>query len=62
MTPAPPVTARFDGRAALRPGGLLISDDIGDNQAWRTFCAQIGRETIVVRTGSKHLGIVVKAR
>jgi predicted O-methyltransferase YrrM len=48
--------------AALRPGGLLISDDIADNQAWRTFCAQIGRETIVVRTGSKHVGILVKAR
>jgi predicted O-methyltransferase YrrM len=47
---------------ALRPGGVLISDDIGDNQAWRTFCAQTGRDTIVVRSGSKHVGILVKAR
>jgi predicted O-methyltransferase YrrM len=47
--------------AALRPGGLLISDDVADNRAWRTFCAQLGRETIVVNTGSRHVGILVKA-
>ena len=47
--------------AALRPGGFLISDDIGDNHAWRTFCAEIGREAVVVHSGSKHVGVLVKA-
>lgn len=35
---------------ALRPGGLLISDDISDNGAFRDFCARQGQTPIVVRT------------
>ena len=46
---------------ALRPGGFLISDDIGDNHAWRTFCAQVGREPVVVHSGLKLVGVLVKA-
>lgn len=34
---------------ALRPGGVLISDDVGDNEAWAEFCAKVDRPLIVVR-------------
>jgi class 3 adenylate cyclase len=35
--------------SALRPGGCLVSDDIGDNLAFRDFCREIGVHPIVVR-------------
>lgn len=46
----------------LRPGGVFVSDDIGDNTAFQEFCAQIGQEpTVVVSpTGEKYTGVVVK--
>jgi predicted O-methyltransferase YrrM len=34
---------------ALRPGGCLVSDDIGDNLAFHDFCREIGAEPVVVR-------------
>jgi Methyltransferase domain len=46
--------------AALRPGGILVSDDIGDNLAWRTFCEQIKQHGLVVRRRRKHVGILVR--
>jgi predicted O-methyltransferase YrrM len=46
--------------AALRPGGILVSDDIGDNLAWRAFCEKIEQRSLIVRRRRKHVGILVK--
>jgi predicted O-methyltransferase YrrM len=46
--------------AALRPGGVLISDDIGDNFAFRDFACEIGQEPIILRQDAKYQGILVK--
>lgn len=34
---------------ALRPGGCLVSDDIGDNLAFHDFCQALAAEPVVVR-------------
>ena len=50
--------------AALREGGIFISDDVSDNGAFRDFCIGIGEEPMIVRdSGSeagKYAGILVK--
>lgn len=46
---------------ALRPGGLLISDDIGDNAGWAEFCRSIGVPLIVVRRRRAYSGIARKS-
>lgn len=46
--------------SALCPGGLLISDDIGDNTAFRDFCERMHLVPLVVQQGDKFQGIVVK--
>jgi len=46
--------------AALRPGGCFISDDVGDNPAFRDFCRAVGREPIVVESGGKYVGVLIK--
>lgn len=50
---------------ALKPGGVFISDDIGDNFAFKDFAEQINQEPIVARSVSdqsvtKFVGILVK--
>lgn len=51
---------------ALRPGGCFVSDDIGDNPAFRDFAAELGCEPIVVREPDSpddrpaYVGIVIK--
>lgn len=45
---------------ALRPGGIFISDDIGDNLAFHDFCQKIKRESFIVKSGEKYIGIIVK--
>lgn len=64
----------YEGRAwaypliwkALRPGGILMSDDIGDNTGFRDFAAEIGVKPLIVDTpggggaGRRHVGILVK--
>lgn len=47
---------------ALRSGGIFISDDIGDNLAFRDFCAEIQVKPLVVQSGRRFLGVVVKKR
>jgi len=50
--------------AALRPGGILISDDIDDNLGFFHFCGEVQVEPIVVgmpaTKGSKYIGILTK--
>lgn len=58
----------YDGRMwaypllwnALRPGGFFISDDIGDNLAFRDFSESVGCKPIVAKNGGKHIGVMVK--
>jgi predicted O-methyltransferase YrrM len=66
----------YEGRAwayrelwsRIRPGGIFISDDIGDNTAFRDFALESGQEPIVVMgpgsggAGERFVGIIVKPR
>lgn len=44
--------------AALRPGGVLIADDIGDHLAFRDFAAEMGVAAEVIAHDGKFQGIV----
>ena len=58
----------YDGRAwayrflwgALRPGGFFISDDIGDNVAFREFSQMVACDPIVVENDGKYVGVMIK--
>jgi predicted O-methyltransferase YrrM len=45
---------------ALRPGGFFISDDIGDNTAFRDFSELISYEPIVIKSDDKYIGVIIK--
>lgn len=45
---------------ALRPGGVFISDDIGDNLAFHDFCRKIKRTPFIVKDAGKYIGIILK--
>ncbi len=47
--------------AALRPGGILIVDDVGDHLALRDFASRMDCLPTVVRDGTKLQGFVVKS-
>jgi predicted O-methyltransferase YrrM len=51
---------------SLRSGGCFISDDIGDNIAFKDFCNQISTSPIIVKTptgaGAKYVGVLIKDR
>ena len=46
--------------AALRPGGVFISDDIEDNLAFSEFVAQHGTPFAVTQYGNQYIGITRK--
>jgi hypothetical protein len=46
--------------AALRPGGIFISDDIGDNMGFRDFAQSINIDPIVVQSNERFVGILLK--
>ena len=46
--------------SALRPGGLLISDDVGDNEVWADFCRRIDAPLVLVRRGRVLAGLARK--
>ncbi len=49
---------------ALKPGGILISDDIHDDFAFRDFSSSVGENPIIVQTpileNAKYVGILIK--
>lgn len=49
---------------SLRSGGCFISDDIGDNTAFKDFFSHVGVSPIIVRTtaslGVKYVGLAIK--
>ena len=45
---------------SLRQGGVLVSDDIGDNLAFIRFAEQVGKTAIVVSWNHKYQGILIK--
>lgn len=49
---------------ALRPGGIMISDDIDDNFGFRDFCRAVELSPLVVqnpaRDGVKYVGVLIK--
>lgn len=44
----------------LRKGGILMSDDIGDNSAFMDYCLQNNFEAIVVEFDGKYAGFIFK--
>lgn len=44
----------------LRPGGIFISDDIGDNIAFREFSEKVKIDPIVVRFKNQFIGVLIK--
>lgn len=45
---------------ALRKNGIFISDDVGDNLAFKKFAEQVGVNSIVIKSSKKHIGILIK--
>lgn len=46
--------------AALRPGGVFLSDDIQDNHAFQAFVEARGLTYAVVASGDKYVGLIRK--
>tara|TARA_B110001452_G_C15128078_1_gene393109 strand:- start:189 stop:956 length:768 start_codon:yes stop_codon:yes gene_type:complete len=46
--------------AALKKGGLFISDDINDNLAFKHYCEEINRTPIIIEHQKKYVGIIQK--
>ena len=46
--------------AALKDGGIFISDDIDDNIAFKDFCDSIKKKPIIVEHKGKFVGIIQK--
>ena len=45
---------------ALQDGGIFISDDIGDNLAFRDFCEKINKIPVVLRSEKRFIGVIIK--
>ncbi len=45
---------------ALRSGGILISDDIGDNLAFNRFAKYVDVKPIIVKKNKGHVGLLLK--
>ena len=58
----------YDGRiwaynllfSKVREGGIFMSDDIGDNAAFKDFCETMGLKPYVVEFDGKYAGLIIK--
>ena len=46
--------------ASLRPGGVMIANDVNTNLGWRTFCQRLARNPIIVKGDGRFVGILMK--
>ncbi len=46
--------------ASLRGGGIFVSDDVGDNFAFRDFCAQIVQMPVIFQYKNRYIGLLLK--
>lgn len=46
--------------AALRNGGVFISDDIQDNFGFRDFCNEMKRTPVITAFDNKYIGVLIK--
>lgn len=44
----------------LRSGGILMSDDVSDNLAWKEFCEKQDIKPLIVGFGTKYVGLARK--
>lgn len=44
----------------LRPGGIFISDDIGDNIAFKDFSDSVGQKPYIVNFKNQFVGVLIK--
>ncbi|WP_313598013.1 hypothetical protein [Epilithonimonas vandammei] len=44
----------------MREGGIFMSDDIGDNAAFKDFCETKGLKPYVVEFDGKYAGLIIK--
>ena len=51
-------------REAIKPKGILVSDDVSDNLAFKHFCEKRNMTPTIIHTfdtqAEKHVGILVK--
>ncbi len=45
---------------SLREGGILVSDDVGDNLEFKRFAEKVERSPLVVQWNGKFQGILIK--
>lgn len=45
---------------SLNPGGILVSDDIQDNIAFKEFCERVGKKPFVLEDSQRFIGIIIK--
>ncbi|MBW8521839.1 class I SAM-dependent methyltransferase [Chryseobacterium chendengshani] len=44
----------------LRNGGIFMSDDVGDNAAFKDYCERNGRKPHIIEFDGKYAGIIIK--
>ncbi len=44
----------------LHPGGVLVSDDVGDDLSFKRFCAKVGKAPLIVKWNGKYQGFVLR--
>lgn len=45
----------------LKKGGILVSDDIGDNEGFKLFCEDMNLKPLIVKDDNKYQGILKKS-